>query len=131
MVLFFWVGFQNMELAGISIMVFGSLVRVHHISLRPQDSVIKNNFYVNDLIICRPAAAALHKAAETSRDKPSWKIIPRLSFLTISQFLLSPSPQPKRVRIIHNTSFMARLIPRCVCPGTLQYFCFPCRIVVN
>ena len=59
--------------------------------------------------------------AQGSRDKPSWKIIPRLSFLTISQFLLSPSPQPKRVRIIHNTSFMARLIPRCVCPGTLQY----------
>ena len=42
-----------------------------------------------------------------------------------------PSPQPKRVRMIHNTSFMARLIPCCVCPGPLQYFCFPCSIVVD
>ena len=67
-----------------------------------------------------------------SHDKPSWKIIPRLSFLTISQFLLSPSPQPKRVRIIHNTSFMARLIsllrlPRelaIILPGAANN-CFP------
>lgn len=129
MVLFFWVGFQNMELADISIMVFGSLVRVHHISLRPQDSAIKNNFYVNYLIICSQCCSC--SPAQGSRDKPSWKIIPRLSFLTISQFLLSPSPQPKRVRMIHNTSFMARLIPCCVCPGPLQYFCFPCSIVVD
>ena len=68
--------------------------------------------------------------------QPSWKIIPRLSFLTVFQFLLSPSPQPKRVRIIHNTSFMARLISCCVCPGTFQYLslpppkiCFPCSII--